>query len=439
MISNNDSGAGQSDSKRNNSIPVIAAFSDPRLFIRAWIQSHGVTIQSGGVIKIGGERRERSSIFGSMWLDYTTQFAALKATLPKNQYMPKYTRDDLREALEEFISEEWLRRVESMRQRIACREESLDSMREFAKALAGHENETDLYVLAHWLWQIKRKIFGKEVFDHIMPVLYGPQGTGKSTAVTKLLKPIADWRADINLQQLDDDRYAYLFKEHFVIVFDEMQYASKSNIDSLKNKITTNFLSTRRLHTNMIDRVIQNCSFIGTTNRPLDEQIYDPTGMRRFYPLNVGDSIDWQTINAIDYECLLKGIDENRPNGYLDNVRDALLAVQAQLVAPDHIEDFIEEHHVRAELASSFQVPAGFIYTAYKAWALENGYKPLGAAQLGKQLKNRGVRPGERASIMGKQSRTYIVSHECFVKYQVAQASDSEFQRMASVGMKGRL
>ena len=47
-------------------------------------------------------------------------------------------------------------------------------------------------VLRKFIWQVKRKMLNLPVTNHLMPILSGPQGKGKSTFLMRFLPPVEE-------------------------------------------------------------------------------------------------------------------------------------------------------------------------------------------------------------------------------------------------------
>jgi predicted P-loop ATPase len=188
-------------------------------------------------------------------------------------------------------------------------------MMSFVRAVTGHHSDLDIAVLKHFVWQVKRKLYEAEVEHHLMPIFCGSQqGTGKSVAVRKLLRPIQQFKDEpTNLAIVGDERQAFRFARSFVLFFDEMAKATKADMESFKNIITQPRASWRSLGSNRRRVETNRATCIGTSNYPLASIIVDPTGSRRFYELPCSDRMDWSAINAIDYTRLWQSVDENGP------------------------------------------------------------------------------------------------------------------------------
>jgi hypothetical protein len=164
-------------------------------------------------------------------------------------------------------------------------------------------------VFNKFIWQVKRKIAGLPVFDHLMPVILGSQGTGKSTLIRKLLEAIDELWVMSDFKQITDDRNISLWR-NFAVFLDEMGWASKSDMDTVKNIITAPTLTRRVMKTNVTQEVAQNVTFIGAANaEELSDLIRDQTGTRRFVSVTMTDRPDRDVINSIDWFDVWQSVD----------------------------------------------------------------------------------------------------------------------------------
>jgi hypothetical protein len=208
------------------------------------------------------------------------------------------------------------------------------------------ENENDILfvkqILQHFVWQVKRKLAGMPVDLHNMPVIYGPQNAGKSTVVRELLKPLTGFSASADFTMIEDSRQIELWR-NYVLVFDEMAYASRGDISVMKEIITNvNGLTRKPLYTNNSQIVPQSATFIGTTNKRLADVIKDQTGMRRFAELISQDAIVHDDINAFigagDITRLWQTVDEMKVSP-LDN--DLLMGHSATQTELGEVEEWL--------------------------------------------------------------------------------------------------
>lgn len=206
----------------------------------------------------------------------------------------------------------------------------------FLKVYNPNPTPLDVAALSHTIWQIKRKLLGLPVINHMMFVIYGKkQGTGKSYGLQKfLISPLEDLaleNADFNV--LTDPREARVLNDSFVIVFDEMSNADRAGMEAIKRIISADKFKQRIMGTTQHTHLKVNSTFLGSTNRPINHLIMDYTGMRRFYQFNVADDrpeevrARWKKLNDINYLSLYQALDPYEPSP-LSHYHDALALMQ---------------------------------------------------------------------------------------------------------------
>lgn len=188
-----------------------------------------------------------------------------------------------------------------------------------------------VYTIKSFIWQVKRKMTRQYVTNHLMPVFVGETGGGKSTAINKLLAPVIDATNPVNFKQINDDRNAEMFKSP-VLFADEMSYLSNTDINHLKNRMTSDTIMHRPMYSNTITQLYNASTFIGTANKGLAVTIKDDTGLRRFAEINClsKDKADWVAINAIDYDLIWKSVDEHDNINPMTVVKDMLEKMQEE-------------------------------------------------------------------------------------------------------------
>ena len=120
------------------------------------------------------------------------------------------------------------------------------------------------------------------------PVLVGPQGVGKSTALQYLLPPDEhDWFAD-GLNCLSTDReFAETLAGRVIVELSEMRGRSIADIDALKSRLTrTNDGYHRGAYARHAERQLRRAIIVGTTNS-MTALPNDVTGNRRFVAVNI--------------------------------------------------------------------------------------------------------------------------------------------------------
>ena len=260
---------------------------------------------------------------------------------------------------------------------LKCTDPSLELVEKMVFAWTGKRCPLDTAVMAHAVSQMKRKLFGLPVTNHIMPILNGAQGAGKSLAILALAKPFKNLGLFLSgsISQLTDERFQKVLGDYYFFLADEMALAERADVNVLKNIITADRLNPRKLGTNSAYDIRQNCTFIGTTNRPVNEMIHDKTGARRFYQIDCLEKMDWSAINSIDYWKLIAGVDESIENGYLTG--DILIAVRAEqekIISHDDIHHFLIEYGISKSLSQIGQFMSNEeIYSKYTSWISSNG------------------------------------------------------------------
>ncbi len=225
--------------------------------------------------------------------------------------------------------------------------------------------EMQCAVLETFIQQVKRKLQNLPITNHLMPIIVGPQGIGKSTWVERFLGPLAELTTNTDFRQLTDDRNISLFSDNFVAVCDEMARINRIEIDVLKHVISASHLTRRVMRSNNVVTIRQNLTFIGTSNKEIDQLIRDETGMRRFVSLHFNKHPDFSLINATDYHAIWQSVDELGPDP-LDKFRDRLKTVQESNRIMNPCEEWIRS------------LPTGFgngefshsatLYLTYREW-----------------------------------------------------------------------
>lgn len=130
-------------------------------------------------------------------------------------------------------------------------------------------------------------------------VFYGKQNDGKSYLVRFLCPPLLPIKENLDMQN-KDARFA--LARYFIINLDEMQALQKTDVDKIKNYITTNKISDRLPYDKRDSIFPRRANFYGTTNN--EEILTDTTGNVRF----------------LIFEILGINHDNGGANGYKGNI-----------------------------------------------------------------------------------------------------------------------
>lgn len=245
-----------------------------------------------------------------------------------------------------------------------------DNLDLFLVALIGADDpkhELHKAVLQHFIWQVKRKMHGLPVSYHLMPVLVGRTGSGKSRALERFLAPLG-WTIESGMDFgiFADERHWHLFGEKYVFLFDEMAKARKADVESLKNTITAKEKSYRKLHTNITITVPQKSTFIGASNDPVSSLVPDPTSARRFWEILTMPKCNWDAVNKVDCLRIWQSVDEAQEVPPILAYWDEITEIQNTYIrAKSNPELWFDEC---AELCADATTRASDLYEDFKEW-----------------------------------------------------------------------
>lgn len=368
-------------------------------------------------------------VFGSLYLDYHEELRIYKHTYQSK--LPGLKKDALQYAFNEFLEAKALEhRIETIR-KFDTEGEDLTPLKQFVQAVTGGQDERIIAVMAHWCWLIKRKGVGAPVKHHIMPIFYGAQGAGKSIAILKLMHPLKEVILSMAMSQLSDERIYESMSQNLIIFFDELQGVARTDMTVLKHKITADFNTYRKLHSHSVVNVPMSCTFIGATNKHLNESINDSTGQRRFYEIPTLARVDWAAINSIDYVALWKGVDERLDDGYLTgDILQKVHAAQQALVNEEELDIYVNERNIMVVGLAQKEVSADQLYSDYRSWAVEAGvHRPFTKAWFVRKLDNKGVLNFVKFDARNVRVKYFIVDASCPVGIDTVAAPVLPFKK----------
>lgn len=345
---------------------------DPRVWLAAWMEENKVRYDPRTNAFSYQNNDERSEdIFRTLALD----------SLPTG-----IGRKSLEDAFELWKREALKRNLAEVVATIQYRPRGEYLLRKYIRAITGKEDTVDIAVLKHFIWQVKRKMLSLPVEHHMMPVITGRQGCGKSIAVVKLLGPVqavVDPAADLAF--LSDERQLSRLAESYVVFCDEMPKISTVDVDTLKQRLTAETLKWRVLGANRHETAPNRATFIGAANRPLKDILFDPTGVRRFYQISAAPTMDWDAINSIDYAHLWQSVDAHEPAPVREHLSE-ISRRQEEWRVKDPVEEFLE---TCCDVGGAAYTPAGIVYRAFKRFSEDQSLKPgwWTATRFGTRLK----------------------------------------------------
>lgn len=138
--------------------------------------------------------------------------------------------------------------------------------------------------------------------NHIMLILQGGQGIGKTTYLRHLC-PVELRHDYYHEGSISDDKDVKLIiARSFMVVDDELESMTKKQHESIKAIITSDNMRLRSPYDKYETTYLRRCSFAGSVNRRMF--LNDETGSRRFPVIPVGGPIDISSIRNFDIDGL---------------------------------------------------------------------------------------------------------------------------------------
>lgn len=285
-----------------------------------------------------------------------------------------------------------------------------DPVASWVTAVCGKTSALDVAVVKHFIWQAKRKLAEQAVEHHMMPVLFGRSGAGKSVAVSRLIEPLRAVALQTDMSIFSDQFSRRAFARNFLVFFDELQGSDNADVNAMKQIITAPIIEWRAMRSERVMSAPQNSTFIGCSNDPVRDRIKDPTSSRRFWQINCADQIDWQAINGIDYLALWRSVDENAPAPVLEHLSEVRKVQEAEIRVKDIIEQWVEETCETASFDES-SLTTSELYDSFRDFCLWQNQKSFPQFQkFARDLKRILEVQGHRAvSKKGNRGTTWAI------------------------------
>lgn len=271
----------------------------------------------------------------------------------------------------------------------------LTHLETFLKHLTGSNyKDMDILIFLHFMWNVKRRLNNMSTYREVMPVIVGDQGIGKSYNIkNNFLKPLANLWKSTSFKQLDDGRELKMLSNNFVLLFDEMSYANKTDVNNVKRLITEQTYSMRRMRETSHEVLPKNAQFIGTSNNSLTSSITDTSGMRRFYEIEcaeldeISDILEfYEVFNKINYDLIWSAVDHLKPSPIIKHI-GKLTEIQNQYTSEDPLREWIEHSGEVTLLGKADKGDtASDLLRNFNEWHSGNRYS---AVYFGKKLQDR--------------------------------------------------
>jgi predicted P-loop ATPase len=179
--------------------------------------------------------------------------------------------------------------------------------------------------------------------DHLV-VLEGPQGIGKSTAISILF---GEWTAD-QISDLSSKDAAIDLRGKWGVELPEIEHLNKADIETVKaflSRATDHYRPPYGKHAVDVPR---QCVLIGTTNAT--EYLRDATGNRRFWPVKClsteSADIDWLRSSRDQLWAEAAHREAAGEEIWLENaaVRNVAVSAQAARLSEDPWQDKVRNH-----------------------------------------------------------------------------------------------
>ncbi|HMN52468.1 MAG TPA: VapE family protein [Xanthobacteraceae bacterium] len=209
----------------------------------------------------------------------------------------------------------------------------------------GHDDYVRAVSRCFMVGAVRRMRSPGHKFD-TMPVLLGPQGWNKSTAVRTLFGD--EWFSDADLGDLGNKDAAMLLRGIWVQEFAEIDGLRRADVNTLKAFCSRAVDRMRDPFDRVVSDVPRRCVFIGTANE--EGYLKDGTGNRRFWPLTLANEINVAPLKR-DRGQLWAEAAQMESEGAFDVLPRELWAVAAERQAEqtsvdpwvDQVADYLRE------------------------------------------------------------------------------------------------
>lgn len=303
----------------------------------------------------------------------------------------KYGVDEVKTALTVIAMNKQQEALKCMVEKITYNEKMVEAGERWLKALYDFFKPTASYekfaiMFKHWAWQVKRKIWNREVKNHIWLNFMGGTGLGKTTALKKVMKVLEDFYSTTTVAKMfEDTKEIKRLTENYVLILDELALNVEGEAGGLltndqkailKSMISGDKLDTRVYGTQQQSKRKITFSCISSANTHLYDVIYDETSMRRFYEFNCQGTKpnSYDEINKYldNSHIFWQSINEDLEDGYWD-VHSTVGKEITEEQAAYYPTRTTTSMWIDAQKVTVGKEPATNAYKAYTAWCHDTG------------------------------------------------------------------
>jgi hypothetical protein len=402
FASNQEEDSGPSEARERESAGSESIWFDPLnvfSFVCQLAESLKIEVMFNGLMKVRGRPSRVESVEEIKEFLRTEPINEAvfidRAVIANNVFGFSYSVPQLRAAVREFVRQRKTARKAEVIEHLLTQIRPLaanevEEAAEAWKSLASVFDMDQGLVIAsfkHFIWQIFRKQLGLPVDHHLMPLIIGAQGSGKTRFVETLLAPLKETAsAPARTSDVVDKRVIGMLS-YVVLWLDDMeQLSSGQGVENFKSFLTAVDQMRRVLGLSIDTTVKQNATLIGTSNRTAADLIPDGTGHRRFVelpfrngnPARGGDASIWAMINSVPMELLYRSVDARIESPIMPYL-EALAAHQKGTLFKSTLETWLDTLDPNDETIRSITTPHGV-----QAGELQRLYEAhLGGVRIG--------------------------------------------------------
>lgn len=206
---------------------------------------------------------------------------------------------------------------------------------------------------------------------HLMIVLSGVQGDGKTTLIEHLMSVLRDMFTLASLDDLKDRSQFVQLSVMPCMLFEEMQGATKTDIDELKAIMTGKSKMMRENYEKAGVRRLMT-TFIGAANKDIRNLIKDETGNRRFIQF-LSRKVSRAEIYGLDVLKIWQSVDENavEPPMYATDEAQAIISqIQSEQATAGPVEQWLMHCD---DIPWDTPIKANKVFGDFMNWCVDEG------------------------------------------------------------------